>query len=146
MLLATWSACAIIAFAAIASAQNVPECAANCLAESVKNLTYSRNATATLCHWPVRDKSLVAPIATAVTGALALAFISIRVGDCIAKKESKWADLCAVLAFVSATPLMGSGMGKDVWTLTEEQITNMGKASTRGNSVPDGRTDKIRGQ
>lgn len=61
----------------------------------------SQNATATLCHWPVRDKGLVAPIATAVTGALALAFISIRVGDCIVKKEFKWADLCAVSAFVS---------------------------------------------
>lgn len=64
----------------------------------------SQNATATLCHWPVRDKSIVAPIATAVTGALALAFIGIRVGDCIAKNEFKWADLCAVLAFVSAPP------------------------------------------
>ncbi|CAI7600125.1 unnamed protein product [Penicillium discolor] len=59
----------------------------------------SQNATATLCHWEVRDKSIVAPIATAVTGALALAFIIIRVGDCIAKNEFKWADLCAVLAF-----------------------------------------------
>jgi hypothetical protein len=64
----------------------------------------SQNATATLCHWPVRDKSLVAPIATAVTGALALSFTSIRVGDCIAKKVFKWADLCAVIAFVSAPP------------------------------------------
>lgn len=61
-----------------------------------------QNTTATLCRWPVRDKSLVAPIATAVTGVLALAFISVRGGDCIAKKEFKWADLCAVLAFVSA--------------------------------------------
>lgn len=167
MRLATWSAFAIAAFAAIAGAQNMPECAANCLAEGLKNSTctatdadcicadatlmtnvkvcslgactvieglQSQNATATLCHWPVRDKSLVAPIATAVTGALALAFISIRVGDCIVKKEFKWADLCAVLAFIFSLPMdifeffmMGSGMGKDVWTLTEKQITNTAK-------------------
>lgn len=69
----------------------------------------SQNATATLCHWPVRDKSIVAPIATAVTGVLALAFIGIRVGDCIAKNEFKWADLCAVLAFVSAPPCEHKG-------------------------------------
>ncbi|KAJ5870824.1 hypothetical protein N7455_005765 [Penicillium solitum] len=59
----------------------------------------SQNATATLSHWPVQDKSIVAPIATVVTGALALVFISIRVADCIAKNGFKWADMCAVLAF-----------------------------------------------
>lgn len=31
---------------------------------------------------------------------MALAFILIRVNDCISKNEYKWADLCAVLAFV----------------------------------------------
>lgn len=64
----------------------------------------SQNATATLSHWPVQDKSIVAPIATVVTGALALVFISIRVADCIAKNGFKWADMCAVLAFVSGPP------------------------------------------
>lgn len=33
---------------------------------------------------------------------MALAFIILRVSDCISKNEYKWADLCAVLAFVSA--------------------------------------------
>ncbi|KAL4805606.1 hypothetical protein BDV18DRAFT_152846 [Aspergillus unguis] len=91
----------------------------------------AQNATATLCHDPVRDKSLIAPIATAVTGALALALISLRIYDCVVKKEYRWADLCAVLAFISSLPMdifeffmMSSGMGKDVWTLTPTQITN----------------------
>ncbi|KAI2730083.1 hypothetical protein CBS147332_1935 [Penicillium roqueforti] len=167
MRLATRLAFAIAAFTAIAATQNIPQCAADCLAAGLKNSTCtatdvdcicadktlmanveacslgactviegleSQNATATLCHWPVRDKSLIAPIATAVTGTLALAFISIRVVDCAAKKEFKWADLCAVLAFIFSLPMdifeffmMGSGMGKDVWTLTEKQITNTAK-------------------
>lgn len=66
-------------------------------------LPETQNATATLCNWPVRDKSLVAPIATAVTGSLALIFVTIRVADCVAKKEFKLADLSAVLAFVSVS-------------------------------------------
>lgn len=32
---------------------------------------------------------------------MALAFIILRVNDCVSKNEYKWADLCAVLAFVS---------------------------------------------
>ncbi|KAJ5496504.1 hypothetical protein N7463_008491 [Penicillium fimorum] len=167
MRLATWSAVAIAAFSVIAGAQNMPECAANCLAEGLKNSSctatdaecicadetlmanvevcslgactvveglQTQNATATLCHWPVRDKSLVTPIATAVTGGLALLCIIIRVGDCIVKTEFKLADLCAVLAFIFSLPMdiveffmIGSGMGKDVWTLTETQITTTAK-------------------
>ncbi|KAL4778357.1 hypothetical protein BJX76DRAFT_362799 [Aspergillus varians] len=91
----------------------------------------ARNVTSTICHEPIRDRSLIAPIATAVTGAVALGFILVRVYDCIARSEFTWADLCAVLAMTSSIPMdvfefmmMKSGMGKDVWTLTPAQITN----------------------
>ena len=63
--------------------------------------TAARNATATLCNEPVRDRSIVAPIATAVTGSLATAFVSLRLYESYVRKEWQWADLCAVVALVS---------------------------------------------
>ncbi|OJI98266.1 hypothetical protein ASPVEDRAFT_37710 [Aspergillus versicolor CBS 583.65] len=112
--------------------ENVQAC--SMLACTVVEGLKASNATATLCHWPVHDKRLVAPIATAVTGVIALAFILVRVSDCVSKNEYKWADLCAVLAFIFSLPMdifeffmMGSGMGRDVWTLTPTQITNTAK-------------------
>ncbi|KAL2753850.1 hypothetical protein ACRALDRAFT_2109384, partial [Sodiomyces alcalophilus JCM 7366] len=83
----------------------------------------ARNATATLCNEPVRDRGLVAPIATAVSGSIALVFIVIRMWDCSVQKEYGWADTCAFLAI----SVMAHGMGKDIWTLTPEQITNVVK-------------------
>lgn len=54
-----------------------------------------------LCKQPVRDRSLVAPIATAITGGMALAFILVRLYETgVRKKELDWADGCAVVAFV----------------------------------------------
>ncbi|KAK4150446.1 hypothetical protein C8A00DRAFT_36944 [Chaetomidium leptoderma] len=95
----------------------------------------AQNATATLCKEPVRDRSLVAPIATAVTGSMALVFVLLRVYEsAVRKKEFEWADVCAVLAMVSSIPMdvgeffmMAHGMGKDISTLTPEQITNVVK-------------------
>jgi hypothetical protein len=60
----------------------------------------AKNATATLCKEPVRDKSHVAPIATVVTGVLALLMVGLRVSNCVALRDWQWADLCAVLAMV----------------------------------------------
>ncbi|KAL4875022.1 hypothetical protein BJY04DRAFT_224411 [Aspergillus karnatakaensis] len=91
----------------------------------------AQNATSTMCGDPVRDRSLVAPIATAVTGTLAIAFVLLRGYDCTVRKEYKLADLCAVAALIFSFPMdifeffmMASGMGKDIWTLTPKQITN----------------------
>lgn len=48
----------------------------------------------------------MAPIATAITGGLALAFVLLRVYESgFRKKEFQWADLWAVLAMVSARNL-----------------------------------------
>ena len=68
--------------------------------------TAAQNATATLCKQPVRDRSLVAPIATAITGGMALAFVLLRVYEsAVRKKEFEWPDVCAILAFVRGTVL-----------------------------------------
>ncbi|KAL2172386.1 hypothetical protein VTG60DRAFT_6225 [Thermothelomyces hinnuleus] len=95
----------------------------------------AKNATATLCKEPVRDRSLVAPIATAITGGLALSFVLLRVYESgFRKKEFHWADLWAVLAMISSIPMdvgeffmRAHGMGRDIWTLTPEEITKVVK-------------------
>ncbi|KAJ4229224.1 hypothetical protein NW759_003950 [Fusarium solani] len=94
----------------------------------------ARNGTATLCGEPVRDRTLIAPVATAVSGSLALAFIALRVFECLYHKEFRWADICAVCAMVSSIPMdvfefymKANGFGKDIWALTEHQITNVVK-------------------
>ncbi|KAL3442247.1 hypothetical protein BJX65DRAFT_299172 [Aspergillus insuetus] len=94
----------------------------------------AQNATATMCKQPIRDKSWVAPTATIVTGSMAIICVLIRVLDCFARKEYKWADLCAVVALAWSIPMdvfefymKSAGMGKDVWTLTPTQITNAAK-------------------
>ncbi|OIW34620.1 hypothetical protein CONLIGDRAFT_675588 [Coniochaeta ligniaria NRRL 30616] len=94
----------------------------------------ARNFTASLCKEPVRDKSLTAPIATAVSGSIALVLVFLRMYDCWVRGEYQWADLCAVLAMVFSLPMdvyefymKAEGMGKDIWTLTPTQITNVVK-------------------
>ncbi|KAK3292671.1 uncharacterized protein B0H64DRAFT_234029 [Chaetomium fimeti] len=95
----------------------------------------AKNATATLCKEPVRDRSLVAPIATAITGGMALVFVILRVYESgFRKKEFHWADVWAILAMVSSIPMdvgeffmMAHGMGKDIWTLAPEEITEVVK-------------------
>ncbi|KAF4967937.1 hypothetical protein FSARC_4590 [Fusarium sarcochroum] len=94
----------------------------------------ARNGTATLCKEPVRDKRLVAPIATAISGSMALAFVALRVFECLYHKKFQWADACAVCAMLSSIPMdvfefymMANGFGRDVWTLTEQQITSVVK-------------------
>lgn len=67
----------------------------------------------TLCNEPVRDRTLVAPIATAVTGALAIAFVSLRVYEAWVKQEWQWADSCAVVALVGFPLFSTSQTGGD---------------------------------
>ncbi|AEO59411.1 hypothetical protein MYCTH_2030430, partial [Thermothelomyces thermophilus ATCC 42464] len=151
------AALAVAGLAARSWAQEMPKCASDCLAKYLpeskcdptnmdcicadKTLMANvetcslgacnifeglaaKNATATLCKEPVRDRSHVAPIATAITGGLALAFVLLRVYESgFRKKEFHWADLWAVLAMV----MRAHGMGRDIWTLTAEEITEVVK-------------------
>ena len=79
---------------------------------TVASATAARNATATMCKEPVRDKSRQAVLAASITGIIALAFICVRMHEAYVRKEFHWADLCAVLAMVSKyasrLPLFGT--------------------------------------
>ncbi|KAK4233341.1 hypothetical protein C8A03DRAFT_48087 [Achaetomium macrosporum] len=65
----------------------------------------ARNATATVCKEPVRDRSHVAPVATAVTASMALAFVILRIYEAGVRHEFQWVDFCAVLAMICSIPM-----------------------------------------
>ncbi|ROT36448.1 hypothetical protein SODALDRAFT_335548 [Sodiomyces alkalinus F11] len=165
MRLPAWAALAVGGLAVFSKAQEMPQCAGDCLAThlevsscgptdfdcicadetlmenvglctlgacTVVEALASRNITSTLCKEPIRDRSLVAPIATAVSGSIALFVILIRVWECSIQKEWGWSDMSAYVAWASSVPMnvfeffmMANGMGKDIWTLTPEQITDV---------------------
>ncbi|KAI1338419.1 hypothetical protein F5Y15DRAFT_417064 [Xylariaceae sp. FL0016] len=94
----------------------------------------ARNATATLCHEPVRYKTRSSPLATAITGSIAILFVAARSSDRFIRREFGWADVCALLAMISALPMdvleflmTANGFGRDIWTLTAGQITRVVK-------------------
>lgn len=54
----------------------------------------------------------MAPIATAITASLAIAFVSLRVYEAYVRQEWQWADSCAVVALVSSPfPTLQTGLG-----------------------------------
>ncbi|KAH8173187.1 CFEM domain-containing protein [Sarocladium implicatum] len=94
----------------------------------------AQNATATFCQQPVRDRRWVAPIGTIVSGTFALLAISIRLSEGLVQRQVTLADASAYTAWAWSMPMnvgeflmMKHGMGRDIWTLTETQITNVVK-------------------
>lgn len=88
------------------------------------------NATNTACHVPARDKSGVMTSLAAAMGAVALAFVIIRL---VARwSVLGWDDACVGAAWLIGAAvsvlnvLMAQhGLGKDIWTIPVDQITNM---------------------
>ncbi|KAI0161225.1 hypothetical protein GGR57DRAFT_351303 [Xylariaceae sp. FL1272] len=132
------SQCSIDDFDCICADTNLLDIVGTC---SLKTCTIveglaAKNATNTLCGIPARDNSLTAPIATAVTGGLAFLAVLLRCCNSFLAKEFNWADTCAVLAMLSSIPMdvyeffmRRDGMGKDIWTLTPDQITSVLKST-----------------
>ncbi|KAL2162551.1 hypothetical protein VTH06DRAFT_7465 [Thermothelomyces fergusii] len=95
----------------------------------------AKNVTATMCKEPVRNRSLVAPLGATITGGLALICVILRVYESgIRKKEFQWADLWAVISMICSIPMdacewfmRAHGMGRDIWTLTPDEITEVVK-------------------
>lgn len=48
----------------------------------------------------MRDRSLVAPIATGISGGEEIAFVAFRMCEAYVREEWQWAGLCAVVALV----------------------------------------------
>ncbi|KAI0875611.1 50S ribosomal protein L36e [Hypoxylon argillaceum] len=90
----------------------------------------AKNSTETLCGAKVRDNTVVTPVIVAVSGILAIVAVVMRVLDALPNRKLQPADICAILALVTAIPLgtlelvMSTlGFGRDIWTLTPSHIT-----------------------
>ncbi|KAI0537841.1 50S ribosomal protein L36e [Xylaria digitata] len=102
---------------------------ANC---TVIEALSAKNSTETLCGGEIRDNTVVTPVIVAVSGILAIVTVAMRVIDALPNRSLQPADICAILALVTAIPLgvleliMSSlGFGKDIWTLTPSHITRI---------------------
>lgn len=89
----------------------------------------SKNTTATVCERPVRDKTYVLLYASTICGSLALLGVLMRIFVAVRQNSFGYDDLCACLASAMAVPnFIGlaisakQGLGKDIWTLTPEEI------------------------
>ncbi|KAK6853778.1 hypothetical protein PG995_010590 [Apiospora arundinis] len=84
----------------------------------------AKNVTATLCNEPVRDNSTTTPVVTAISGALAVIFVAIRLLNNHLRGALNTADLCAVLALVSSIPMdviefYNNNVGAATWSVLE---------------------------
>jgi predicted permease len=87
-----------------------------------------------MCGAPIRDRSHIAPTITYATVSIALVAVVLR---CIARAD-RFAldDIFAVVAFTTGLPqaiitvlMSKKGFGKDIWTLSAENITWILKVS-----------------
>ncbi|KAI3401674.1 hypothetical protein diail_9338 [Diaporthe ilicicola] len=66
------------------------------------------NATKTLCGEPVRDITMITPLVTAISGAIAIAAVAMRIVDSLARDSLlHWSNFCVVLSlFTWLTEIM----------------------------------------
>ncbi|KAJ8128635.1 hypothetical protein O1611_g5000 [Lasiodiplodia mahajangana] len=122
----------LLVIATTCLAQSMPACAdrSHELTESLH--LAAKNSTETLCGGEIRDNTVVTPVIVAVSGILAIVAVTMRVIDALPNRFLQPADICAILALVTAIPLgvleliMSTlGFGKDIWTLTPSHITRI---------------------
>lgn len=91
------------------------------------------NLTATICDAPIRDKSREYAAISISFGIISAVFVIQRFAYKVwAKLEFGLDDWFTLITFVSGVPgtvlnvrgLASNGMGRDIWTLTPENITN----------------------
>ncbi|KAF9878863.1 CFEM domain-containing protein [Colletotrichum karsti] len=94
----------------------------------------TKNGSATMCGYPVRDDSLKPPLVAGVGFGLALVFYILRMCSALPGygRELSWDDwtitACVVLTVpptVFAFTLVDNGLGKDMWTLPLKNIENV---------------------
>ena len=103
---------------------------------SIKEALFTKNLTATNCHAPVRDKSGMYNTISITFGVLSGFFVLLRLVYklFILKTDvgmDDWAILATLMAGIPSTVInshgvVPNGLGKDVWTLGDDQITNFG--------------------
>ncbi|KAI1634864.1 hypothetical protein F4809DRAFT_616535 [Biscogniauxia mediterranea] len=102
----------------------------------VESLT-AKNLTQTLCGVPVRDKSFTYNAASCVLIVVSGVFVLVRLGytKFFSMNSLGLDDLFILLTLLNCVPaaiinteiLTRNGLGKDIWTLTADQITNFAR-------------------
>ena len=95
--------------------------------------TATKNATAAICHAPVRDKSESARLTNIILCVVSVACGLIRIAykAIYSMAELGWDDYTIILTLIAGVPsvvlidqgALPNGLGKDVWTLPFQQIT-----------------------
>lgn len=103
---------------------------------TVKESLFAKNSTAVACGEEVRDKRLYLDVVAIVLGSLAGIFVTIRISSKIFLSGGNigwddWFILATILIGVADTVLIvegltSNGLGRDIWTLTGEEITQFG--------------------
>ncbi|KAK6850552.1 hypothetical protein PG987_000186 [Apiospora arundinis] len=104
---------------------------------TIKEALFTKNLTATNCHAPVRDKSEMYNTISITFGSLSGFFVLVRLAFKLFVLKTDvgmddWAVLATVMAGIPSSVInthgvVSNGLGKDVWTLRDDQITNFGK-------------------
>ncbi|KAK8093579.1 hypothetical protein PG997_000264 [Apiospora hydei] len=104
---------------------------------TIKEALFTKNLTETNCHAPVRDKADLYNNISIIFGVLSGFFVLLRLAFklFIIKTDlglDDWAVLVTVLVGIPSTVInvhgvSPNGLGKDIWTLHADQITNFGK-------------------
>ncbi|KAL3965154.1 hypothetical protein ACCO45_002158 [Purpureocillium lilacinum] len=114
--------------------QNITECVlAGC---SIKEALFTKNLTESACDRPIRDKSgtliTLSNTLGIITGLFVLQRFAFKIFSRLDIHLDDWFTLLTTLVGVPATVinrygLPPNGIGRDVWTLTDQQITNFGR-------------------
>jgi hypothetical protein len=109
---------------------------------SIKEIVKAQNATAEMCHWPVRGRTYVTTIVATTTGTLTVFAVLLRTVDAWLYRHFGWHDACALGAGIWAIPmntvqlLIGpAGFGRDVWTVPFDKLVLIQKVSLQPVNV-----------
>jgi hypothetical protein len=99
-------------------------------------LLATQNLTTTSCEAPIRDKSKLYNDLSSVFGAITAGIVVLRFASKFVTGSSFWLDdYCIGITLVAGIPntvlnvhgLTSNGLGRDIWTVTFNQITDFGR-------------------
>ncbi|KAJ9297282.1 hypothetical protein DTO271G3_4575 [Paecilomyces variotii] len=126
------STCSATDFACICADVTLMNGVQDCVLGSctIKESLTAKNETSTLCGDPIRDRTMVTPVITGVSGGLAVIAVFLRLWD--QYDHLQVGDISAVASLIFALPMGGLefamshlGFGKDIWVLPFNNITKI---------------------
>ncbi|OIW29283.1 hypothetical protein CONLIGDRAFT_413814 [Coniochaeta ligniaria NRRL 30616] len=131
--------CSILNQTCICTDQRFQDVVTTCVLKecTVKEALFTKNATATTCDAPVRDKTKLLADITVILGVITGALVALRLGFKLVITRmglamDDWLILATTVAGIPSTYIgvhgtAANGLGRDVWTLPYGNITAFGK-------------------